>query len=305
MPFDPDPKSSARPSLVQELDTDGATHGAPAEELDLGSPTVVEIEVGSRCNRSCSYCPVSLDPRPPVPARMSDEVFTATIRQLSEIPFTGRISYHLYNEPLLRKDLPRLVGIVHSLLPGALQILNTNGDLLDDQRHTALRQAGIDYFYVTRHSGGDYPERTFQVVQTSSDLILTNRGGTLTDVPLPSVDTSRIPCFAPSEMLIVTVTGDVLMCYEDAHRDHVMGNVLSSTIPEIWNSGKFREIRRRLESGDRSARAMCLKCSNVSHSRPGLSALEDTVLAAADLPRSDTAVTDLKLRSVSARNDGR
>jgi hypothetical protein len=92
---------------------------------------------------------------------MRDEVFDTTVRQLAEMSFAGRISYHLYNEPLLRRDLARLVSTVDGLLPDALQVLNTNGDLLDDARYVELRRAGVDYFYVTRHEPGPYPDRPF------------------------------------------------------------------------------------------------------------------------------------------------
>lgn len=268
---------------------------------DARGLSVVEIEIGSRCNRRCHYCPVSLNPNPPVPVRMSDDVFVATIEQLSEIGFDGRLSYHLYNEPLLRKDLARLVAIAHSRLPGALQLLNTNGDLLDDRRYAALRAAGMDYFFVTRHSPGAFRERDFQAVQFWESLNLTNRGGTVVHVPPPAPRAKHTPCFAPSEMLIVSVTGDVLLCYEDADRTHVMGNVLETPIVEIWDSEPFREYRRRLEQGDRSVDEMCLRCSNVAHSRPGLSALEEPVLAAAGLSRTPAAVSVLKRRSDQAR----
>jgi cyclic pyranopterin phosphate synthase len=272
--------------------------GAPPSAPGL---SVVEMEVCSRCNRRCPYCPVSLDPMPAVPARMSDEVFRSTVDQLAEIGFAGRISYHLYNEPLLRTDLHRLVGLVHTALPDALQVLNTNGDLLDDRRYAALRAAGIDYFYVTRHSPGDYPERPFQVVQTWRDLTLTNRGGTLTTtVPAPTEQAVVTPCFAPSEMLIVTVTGDVLLCYEDAGRRHVLGNVMRTQIAQIWQSPAFRAHRERLEKGNRAGDEMCRRCSNVSHRRPGLSALEDPVLRATHMDRGDSAVAVLK--ELSERN---
>jgi GTP 3',8-cyclase len=232
---------------------------------------------------------------------MPDEVFERAIDELATIPFCGRLSYHLYNEPLLRRDLPRLAATVRSRLPDALQLLNTNGDLLDDRRYRQLRKAGIDYFYVTRHSGGDYPERPFQIVQAGQDLILTNRGGTVADVPPPPHDAARTPCFAPSEMLVITVTGDVLLCYEDAERNNVMGNLMRASLVQIWGSEKFRRHRERLARGDRSVNPMCLRCSNVSHSRPGLSALESPVLAWAGLDRDADAIHALKDRSTAAR----
>lgn len=285
-------------SLITQAHTD-RRHSDLARAL-----SVVEIEVCSRCNRSCDYCPVSLDPRPAVPVRMSDEVFGRTVDALAEVGFTGRLSYHLYNEPLLRTDLHRLVAIARDRLPDALQILNTNGDLLDESRYRTLRDAGVDYFYVTRHSPGEYPQRPFQVVQTWEDLTLTNRGGTLTQLPTPSPRTVRTPCYAPSEMLIVTVTGDVLLCYEDAHREHVLGNLMRASLADIWNSAEFRARRERLARGDRTVDAMCLACSNVSHARPGLSALEDPVLAATGVPRGPTEIATLKQRSEAGRTAG-
>jgi 2-deoxy-scyllo-inosamine dehydrogenase (SAM-dependent) len=220
------------------------------------------------------------------------------------VSFAGRLSYHLYNEPLLRRDLPRLVGIVRERLPAALQVLNTNGDLLDDTRYEALCEAGIDIFYVTRHSPGDYPSRPRQVVQTWQDLTLTNRGGTLTHLPVSSTQTRHTPCFAPSEMLILTVTGDVLLCYEDADREHVMGNILRTPLPAIWASARFRALRERLERGDRGVETMCTRCTNVSHAEPDRSALEDPVLAAHGLSSRFGAVEILKQRSEAARRAG-
>jgi cyclic pyranopterin phosphate synthase len=268
--------------------------------------SVVELEVCSRCNRACHYCPVSLNPRPPVPARMSDEVFHRTLDELARVSFAGRISYHLYNEPLLRTDLARLVSLVDERLPSALQVLNTNGDLLDERKYHALREAGIDYFYVTRHGPGNYPQRPFQVLQTWADLTLTNRGGTLTHLPPPVAGAVRTPCHAPAEMLVVTVTGDVLLCYEDADREHVMGNLMESSLTDIWNSEEFSARRLALAAGDRSGDAMCRGCSNLSHALPGRSALEDTVLAANGMSRATASpVATLKRRSVLARGEVR
>lgn len=267
----------------------------------LSSLSVVELEVGSRCNRACTYCPVSLMPRPPVPARMSEDVFATTINELARIHFRGRISYHLYNEPLLRVDLHELAARVRDQLPEALQVLNTNGDLLSDVRYQQLRESGIDYFYVTRHSPGEYPSRDWQVLQYSENLILTNRGGTLDHLPTATALTQRTPCHAPSEMLIVTVTGDVLLCYEDAHRTHVLGNVMESRLEDIWNGPEASALRRRLVVGDRSVTAMCMACTNVSHCEPGLSALEDPVLDFVGLTSRAGAVGTMKKISIEGR----
>src|SRR5262249_59115890 len=68
----------------------------------------VEAEVNSRCNRKCQYCPNSILPEPDVPKLMSDAVFERLLAELQRIDYAGRLSYHLFGEPLLRRALERL-----------------------------------------------------------------------------------------------------------------------------------------------------------------------------------------------------
>jgi 2-deoxy-scyllo-inosamine dehydrogenase (SAM-dependent) len=260
---------------------------------------VVEIEVNSRCNRRCSYCPVALDPRPAVPVRMADAVFDELVGQLGAVGFDGRVSYHFYNEPLLRTDLESLVESMAVAVPGAIQVLYTNGDRLDDERYERLRAAGVDYFVVTLHGGTTVPPRPFQVLQTGQDLVLTNRGGLLTDLPGPTAALQRTPCFAPSEIAIVTVTGDVLLCYEDANRSVVMGNVMDRPLAEIWDDERFVDARQALARGERERFAICASCSNAAHHRPGLSLTAEPLRS--DDKASAESVVELKRRSVLAR----
>ena len=77
----------------------------------------VEVEVNSRCNRKCQYCPNFILPEPDVPKLMSDAVFERLLAELQRIDYAGRLSYHLFSEPLLRRDLERLVKSASAALP--------------------------------------------------------------------------------------------------------------------------------------------------------------------------------------------
>ncbi len=162
--------------------------------------TVVELEVNALCNRVCDYCPIAVLPKvPKVPKLMSEEVLERALEELCRIEFRGRISYHFYNEPLVRKDLARIVRRVREVLPGAFQLLYSNGDLLTDARHAELLDAGIDHVLVTRHVGGEYAERPQQTVQWARDLVLTNRAGIMKKVARLAQPMRR-SCWAPTDM---------------------------------------------------------------------------------------------------------
>jgi cyclic pyranopterin phosphate synthase len=231
--------------------------------------TVVEMEVNSRCNRKCHYCPVSRFPPPEVPEFMSGEVFHKIIKALAGMNYSGRLSYHLYSEPLLRSDLEKLTKIVRDTVPRCYQVLFTNGILLTEKRYKSLINAGINHFIVTVHDCNEYPQRSSQSILYPSDLILNNRGGTLSDLEKPL----SIPCFAPSEMLIITVTGDVILCCNDAQRKNIMGNVMEKSLEEIWFSPRFMEIRELLEKGNRGkATGICKICNDIESYASGSAA---------------------------------
>lgn len=232
----------------------------------------VEIEINSRCNRKCSYCPVSIMPFPQVPRLIQENVLSAFIERLVEIDFDGRISFHFYNEPLIHKGLEDIIRRILAAVPKCRPVLFTNGDLLSQQRYDSLIEAGLQMIVITSHSGKSHPPRPRQVVQFSDDLVLTNRGGTMEDLPKATGEDISQRCFAPTEMLIVTITGDVVLCYEDAHRSHVMGNICEQSIDQIWNSHDYSRIRAALEVGNRKgACEMCTHCTNRAHTTVGMS----------------------------------
>lgn len=236
------------------------------EQIEL--PCVVEVEINTRCNRHCSYCPVSIIPPPPGPRFLEDAIFERLVRELETISFDGRLSYHLYNEPLLRQDLERLIEIAAVRLPSAHQVLFTNGDLLTEDRYQSLCRAGIGEFLVTRHDGdGDeFPQRPLQNVIIPPQLDITNRGGTMSQ----TAHAFPMSCYAPTEMLIVTATGDVLLCYEDARRQNVMGNILNESLLDIWTSERFVRMRSLLVAGKReTVGGICATCDNRTHATRG------------------------------------
>ncbi len=247
--------------------------GTAADWTRLGSVLrVIECELNTACNRSCSYCPQAVGLVPADNRRMSEAVFGALLEDLARIDFRGRFSHHLYSEPLLDDALPEDVRRICAELPRAVQVLFTNGDLLTDEKHRVLLEAGIALFVVTRHSVGAYADRKQQVVQYAKQLDFTSRGGSIGFLAKrhPVERFLGVPCFAPTEMAVVSWDGRILRCYEDARREEPFGDLRTHTLAAIWAASEHK--RALLARGDRRAvGGPCATCDNANHTSLGSS----------------------------------
>lgn len=234
--------------------------------------STVEVEVNTSCNRQCWYCPNGVIEPQSAPQLMTDAVFTQLLSNLQQLNFCGRISYHFYNEPLLRDDLETLIKQTRQQLPAAHPVLFTNGDFLSEKRYLSLRESGAEYIVISSHDAQEHPQRAGQIVLDPKKLELTNRGGIIPTIQHATKEILNSPCYAPDEMLIVTVCGDVLLCYEDARKKHIMGNIMEQSIESIWMSEPFVTLRTLLREGHREkATDICRICNNLAHISSGKS----------------------------------
>ena len=71
----------------------------------LAPPVCLYLEVTNRCNLLCETCPRTFETLEP-PADMSWALFT---RIVDQVPNVARVVLHGVGEPMLVKDLPRMV----------------------------------------------------------------------------------------------------------------------------------------------------------------------------------------------------
>lgn len=233
----------------------------------MQAPDVVELEVNAHCNRRCGYCPNAFPEHRRPAELMATSLFERVVGMLGRVEFSGRLSFHLFGEPLLRDDLEDLIAWARPRLRMAYFVLYTNGDFLDDARYESLLAAGMDRFKVTRHGWDEtFPERPFQSVRHPNHFTVSGRGGVVARESAPL----DIACHAPSEMLIVAFNGDVLLCHEDASRRHVMGNLAKQDLENVWGSPRFQAVRRSLEAGRRGGGTdTCARCDSRLYPLPG------------------------------------
>ncbi|MBW5410654.1 radical SAM/SPASM domain-containing protein [Brachyspira hampsonii] len=225
----------------------------------------VTIEISTYCNRKCDYCP-NKDYETPKEF-MSWEIFKKIISDLKNIKYSGVLYLSLYNEPLFDDRLVEFTKYVHKELPEVIQLLISNGDLLNIEKAKELVEAGVDKFLITVHDKN--PERNLERLkpvkeflkekmrlQTSNDLFLENRGGSVEIDPKKKKIVYK-KCQA-IRSLVISKDGNIILCCQDYFKKYIMGNVMEKSILEIWNS--YNDLRVKLLRDNIAELPICKKC---------------------------------------------
>jgi MoaA/NifB/PqqE/SkfB family radical SAM enzyme len=114
-----------------------------ASERPEHDPVCLYLETTNRCNLLCTTCPRTYEELEP-PADMSWELFTTIVDQ---VPHLARAVLHGVGEPMLVKNLPRMVRYLKDR--GTYVLFNTNGTVLNEKNGRALIAAGLDELRVS------------------------------------------------------------------------------------------------------------------------------------------------------------
>jgi MoaA/NifB/PqqE/SkfB family radical SAM enzyme len=137
-------------------------------------PVCLYLETTNRCNLLCTTCPRTFDTLEPE-ADMSWELFT---RIVDQVPNIARVVLHGVGEPMLVKELPRMVR--HLKARGAYVLFNTNGTVLTPKKGRELADTGLDELRVSldaadahtfrRIRGKDYFNRILRNVKAFTEM---------------------------------------------------------------------------------------------------------------------------------------
>ncbi len=124
--------------------------------IATSDPVCLYLETTNRCNLLCTTCPrtyADLEPE----ADMSWELFT---RIVDQVPNIARVVLHGVGEPMLVKELPRMVRYLKAR--GAYVLFNTNGTVLTPRKGRELCDSGLDELRVSLDAAD---ARTFVLVR--------------------------------------------------------------------------------------------------------------------------------------------
>jgi MoaA/NifB/PqqE/SkfB family radical SAM enzyme len=106
-------------------------------------PVCLYLETTNRCNLLCTTCPRTFEDLEP-PADMSWGLFT---RIVDQFPRIARVVLHGVGEPMLVKELPRMIRYLKER--GTYVLFNTNGTLLTLRKGRDLIETGLDELRVS------------------------------------------------------------------------------------------------------------------------------------------------------------
>jgi hypothetical protein len=123
------------------------------EAAEIFKKNINSVEIGTHnyCNRTCTFCPLSLES---VNRRdfkntifMADDMYESIMSQLGSINFSGRLDFSRYHEPTSHKKyILKKIEIARKHLPNATISVNTNSDYINKEYHQQLINAGVDSF---------------------------------------------------------------------------------------------------------------------------------------------------------------
>jgi MoaA/NifB/PqqE/SkfB family radical SAM enzyme len=128
---------------------------AAGRPTPLPTPVEAYFEVSNRCNSKCATCPLTFDPQ----ERAHNLGFDELVSLVEQFPGLRRAVMHGIGEPLLNRDLPRMIRFLKGR--GVYVLFNSNAVLLTDPRQRALIDSGLDELRVSLD--GSTPETYLRV----------------------------------------------------------------------------------------------------------------------------------------------
>ena len=235
----------------------------------------IELNLNELCNRQCPFCPrVDHSKYPNRNLHMDVAVAENIATQLSDLNFNGIINISGTGEPLLTKNLTKIIKCFGDR---DLHVeIVTNGDKLKPRVIKDLYAAGLKQFVVSMYDGPEQIEYFNNLFsETGIDkslyslrdrwydesedygLLYTNRAGNLKDID----KSKKLACYYTHYSMYVDWNGDTLLCCQDMYNRTIkFGNVKDKKLIDIWRDAKLMEFRNKLKNGDRSS-SPCSNCN--------------------------------------------
>ncbi len=243
------------------------------KNTDIPLPSEVEISESGTCNRVCSFCPRSDPSYPDIKEFIKDELHNKLCKELADLGFSGTIRYSGFVEPLLDKNIYKLINQAKKINKNSNLELVTNGDVLNEKRLIKLFENGLDRLLISVYDTQDDVHKFNQLAEKCKlskqvivrdrtlppeedfGITLSNRAGMLKNAEhtvLPLKKKLEKACYYPAYTFFMDYNGDVLMCAHDWGKKRILGNLNKTSFIDLWCSLYTKQSRSMLINGNRS-----------------------------------------------------
>lgn len=236
----------------------------------------LELNITELCNRKCIFCPrVNENDYPNQNLNINLNLIKKISNELKNIKYEGEVVISGFGEPTLN---PNLNEIIYILSKSARVELVTNGDKLTTRNIRNYFSNGLTFMAVSMYDGPEQIEKFNTLFRNSNvgqdsfilrdrwhteeddfGLKLTNRAGTVNIGKQDPVDV-KSPCYYPLYSMTIDWNGDILLCVQDWNKKVKIGNLMFSSLYEIWHSSLMEKRRKKLMNGNRCD-SPCNKCN--------------------------------------------
>jgi radical SAM protein with 4Fe4S-binding SPASM domain len=105
-------------------------------------------------------------------------------------------------------------------------------------------------------------EKKHLTIRFAKDRYMINRSGLITTQNVVNEPLKKA-CDWPLTTMVVTFTGNVVLCCNDYYETEVIGNVRDRSLREVWTSPTFERFRGALSRGDRRVSRLCKDCDYI------------------------------------------
>jgi radical SAM protein with 4Fe4S-binding SPASM domain len=239
---------------------------------------VVNIETHNLCNRSCAFCKFGQQEKRKA-SYISMSIIDKISAELVDLKFNGRVHFTGINEPLIDKRIFEIISRFKNI--AAKKSMTTNGDYLNEESLSKLKDSGLTHLNISIYSDDHYDKIkqscfgwNYGIVDMRPNHerlynVLSNRAGSLDLSGLIGNELVQIKnklskdkgCSRPFQYTTIIHTGEVILCPEDMYASCIMGDLNKNSLLEIWNNEKFLHYRETLKKEGRKNLNPCQNCN--------------------------------------------